>query len=49
MGNKYYDRLYQEWLQYGKIIVAVDFDDTICSNTKKRWKKRIFGILPLHS
>lgn len=27
--NKYTERLYQEWLQHGKIIIAVDFDDTI--------------------
>lgn len=27
--NKYYQRLYDEWKQYGKIIIAVDFDDTI--------------------
>lgn len=27
--NKYTERLYQEWKQYGKIIIAVDFDDTI--------------------
>jgi hypothetical protein len=28
-ANKYKERLYQEWLQHGKIIIAVDFDDTI--------------------
>lgn len=28
-SNKYVDRLYQEWSQHGKIIIAVDFDDTI--------------------
>lgn len=27
--NKYRNRLYQEWTQHGKIVVAVDFDDTI--------------------
>jgi len=27
--NKYQNRLYQEWLQHGKIIIAVDYDDTI--------------------
>lgn len=27
--NKYENRLYQEWRQHGKIIIAVDFDDTI--------------------
>ncbi len=27
--DKYVDRLYQEWKQHGKIICAVDFDDTI--------------------
>lgn len=27
--NKYEKRLYQEWLQYGKIIIGVDYDDTI--------------------
>ena len=29
MENKYLTRLYQEWKQHGKIIVGVDFDDTI--------------------
>jgi hypothetical protein len=27
--TKYESRLYQEWKQHGKIIIAVDFDDTI--------------------
>lgn len=27
--NKYIERLYQEWKMYGKIIIGVDFDDTI--------------------
>ena len=27
--KKYIDRLADEWMQHGKIIVAVDFDDTI--------------------
>ena len=27
--TKYEHRLYKEWSQYGKIIIAVDFDDTI--------------------
>lgn len=27
--NKYYQRLYEEWQQHSKIIIAVDFDDTI--------------------
>lgn len=27
--NKYIARLTEEWLQHGKIIIAVDFDDTI--------------------
>jgi len=27
--NKYYKRLYEEWQQHSKIIIAVDFDDTI--------------------
>lgn len=27
--NKYENRLLQEWKQHGKIIVGVDFDDTI--------------------
>lgn len=27
--NKYVNRLLEEWKQYGKIIIAVDFDDTI--------------------
>lgn len=27
--NKYSERLLEEWKQHGKIIIAVDFDDTI--------------------
>lgn len=27
--NKYYQRLYDEWKQHGKIIIAIDYDDTI--------------------
>ena len=27
--NKYHKRLYQEWKQHGKIIIGVDFDDTL--------------------
>jgi hypothetical protein len=27
--NKYHKRLYEEWIQFGKAIIAVDFDDTI--------------------
>jgi hypothetical protein len=27
--SKYKERLYQEWKQHGKIIIGVDFDDTI--------------------
>ena len=27
--NKYIDRLYNEWKQHGKIIISVDYDDTI--------------------
>ena len=27
--NKYVDRLRKEWEQHGKIIIAVDYDDTI--------------------
>jgi hypothetical protein len=36
--NKYVKRLYDEWVQHGKIIIAVDFDDTISPwklNTEK--------------
>jgi hypothetical protein len=29
MIDKYINRLTEEWLQHGKIIVAIDFDDTI--------------------
>jgi len=29
--NKYEQRLLQEWRMYGKIIIGVDFDDTICA------------------
>lgn len=28
-NNKYKTRLYQEWKQHGKIIIAVDYDDTL--------------------
>lgn len=27
--NKYEKRLYQEWSMHGKIVIAVDYDDTI--------------------
>jgi len=27
--KKYIDRLFREWKQYGKIIIACDYDDTI--------------------
>lgn len=27
--QKYIDRLYKEWKEHGKIIIGVDFDDTI--------------------
>lgn len=29
MRNKYLDRLIEEWNQHGKIIIAVDWDDTL--------------------
>ncbi len=29
LEDKYLQRLYQEWTQYGKVIIGVDFDDTI--------------------
>lgn len=29
MNRRFLLRLIQEWEQYGKIIIAVDFDDTI--------------------
>lgn len=29
MNQRFLDRLITEWEQYGKIIIAVDFDDTI--------------------
>lgn len=29
LQDKYLQRLYQEWTQYGKVIIGVDFDDTI--------------------
>jgi hypothetical protein len=29
MENKYLKRLLDEWNQYGKIVIAVDYDDTI--------------------
>lgn len=28
-GNKYAERLVSEWMKYGSIILAVDFDDTL--------------------
>lgn len=28
--NKYTERLYKEWQQHGKIVIAVDYDSTIC-------------------
>lgn len=28
-GNPYAERLIEEWLDHGKIVLAVDFDDTI--------------------
>lgn len=28
--NIYVKRLFEEWKKHGKIIIAVDFDDTIC-------------------
>lgn len=31
--NRYCQRLIEEWKQYGKIIIAVDYDDTI-----RNWK-----------
>jgi hydroxymethylpyrimidine pyrophosphatase-like HAD family hydrolase len=30
VGNKYIQRLFEEWKRYGKIICSVDYDDTIC-------------------
>lgn len=27
--NKYVERLYNEWKEYGRIIIGLDFDDTI--------------------
>ncbi len=29
-NNKYVNRLLEEWKQHGKIIISVDYDDTIC-------------------
>jgi len=29
--NKTKDRLFTEWVNHGKIIIAVDFDDTVSS------------------
>lgn len=45
--NKYEERLLNEWKQHGKIIIAVDFDDTIIGwgmykdEDKKEFQKRI--------
>lgn len=44
--NKYVERLTKEWLQYGRIIIAVDYDSTISpwgkfnneEDIKKCWK-----------
>ncbi len=33
--NNCVDRLYQEWIKYGKIIIAYDFDDTVYDYHKK--------------
>ncbi len=47
--NKYAKRLIEEWNQYGKILVAVDFDDTLAPwklNTEEDCKP-IFNLLAL--
>ena len=39
--NKYQQRLLDEWIQYGKIIIAVDYDDTLAPwrlNSKEELK-----------
>jgi hypothetical protein len=42
ISNKYINRLFEEWKQYGKIIIAVDFDDTISP-----WKLEGFSPEPV--
>lgn len=37
--QKYADRLYEEWLKHGQIIIGCDFDDTISP-----WKFREFDF-----
>lgn len=47
--NKYVERLFNEWKQYGKIIIAIDFDDTISpwKMTTEEDKKKYEKILKL--
>jgi molybdenum cofactor biosynthesis enzyme MoaA len=48
--NKYVERLTDEWKQHGKIIIAVDFDDTISpwrykSDEDEAFYKKVIEIL----
>jgi len=46
--NKYIERLYNEWKQHGKIIIAVDWDSTIESwptIDNKEDRKRVIDLL----
>jgi hypothetical protein len=40
-GNKYAERLIKEWLEHGKIVLAVDFDDTIYGWGFKDFKSNV--------
>lgn len=48
--NKYEERLLNEWKQHGKIIIAVDFDDTISpwgmySDEDKSYYDKLLNLL----
>lgn len=50
MRNKYEERLFQEWINHGKIIIAVDYDDTISpwkfkSEEDLKFYENVFDIL----
>lgn len=45
--SKYVDRLHKEWLQHKKIIVAVDFDDTVSAWNFNQEFIKSNGVIPL--
>jgi hypothetical protein len=50
--KKYVERLYKEWSQYGKIVIAVDFDSTIYpwpTIDNKEDRERVISILQVAS